>query len=143
MTSASWICRAEGGGEVPRTATTLTFYASTRRQLAQVQQYLRDLGKGSAPCHLVKLVLVGEPRAGKSSLADSLVRGRPATRADSDRTVGIDIAEWRPTDEVGWRSARTPLGTPVEESHTGSRSGTSRARPRTASPTSSSSRPSR
>jgi GTPase SAR1 family protein len=42
----------------------------------------------------VKLVLLGEQRAGKSSLADSLVRGRPLTRPASDRTVGIDVVRW-------------------------------------------------
>ena len=41
-----------------------------------------------------KLVLLGDQTAGKSSLADSLVRGRPATRAHSDRTVGIDVHRW-------------------------------------------------
>ena len=45
-----------------------------------VLQFLRDLAKGSAPCNLVKVVLVGEPRSGKSSLADSLVQRRHATR---------------------------------------------------------------
>jgi GTPase SAR1 family protein len=59
-----------------------------------VLAFLRDLGGGSAPCHLVKLVLLGEQRAGKSSLADSLVNGRPATRPASDRTVGIDVVRW-------------------------------------------------
>jgi hypothetical protein len=64
--------------------------SGTRAVLA----FLRDLGGGSAPCHLVKLVLLGEQRAGKSSLADSLVRGRPATRPADDRTVGIDVRRW-------------------------------------------------
>jgi GTPase SAR1 family protein len=59
-----------------------------------VLNFLRDLGGGSAPCHLVKLVLLGKQRAGKSSLADSLVRGRPATRPADDRTVGIDVRRW-------------------------------------------------
>ena len=59
-----------------------------------VLAYLRDLAGGSAPCHLVKLVLLGEQRAGKSSLADSLVRGRPATRPADDRTAGIDVHRW-------------------------------------------------
>jgi Leucine-rich repeat (LRR) protein/GTPase SAR1 family protein len=59
-----------------------------------VLDFLRDLGDGSAPCHLVKLVLIGEQRAGKSSLADSLVRGNPATRPVDDRTVGIDVHRW-------------------------------------------------
>jgi GTPase SAR1 family protein len=59
-----------------------------------VLAFLRDLGAGSAPCHLVKLVLLGEKRAGKSSLADSLVYGRPATRPADDRTVGIDVRRW-------------------------------------------------
>jgi hypothetical protein len=49
-----------------------------------VLEFLRDLAKGDAPCHLIKVVLLGNQRAGKSSLADSLVLGRPAIRADSD-----------------------------------------------------------
>ncbi len=56
-----------------------------------VLEFLRDLAKGDAPCHLIKVVLLGNQRAGKSSLADSLVLGRPVTRADSDRTVGIEV----------------------------------------------------
>jgi hypothetical protein len=60
----------------------------------EVLVFLRDLGGGSAPYHLVKLVLFGEQRAGKSSLADSLVSGRPATRPADDRTVGIEVRRW-------------------------------------------------
>jgi len=60
-----------------------------------VLQFLRDLAKGEAPSHLIKVVLLGDQRAGKSSLADSLVQGRPATRADNDRTVGIEVQRWR------------------------------------------------
>jgi GTPase SAR1 family protein len=41
------------------------------------------------------VVLLGNQRAGKSSLADSLVLGRPVTRADSNRTVGIEVRRWR------------------------------------------------
>jgi len=40
-------------------------------------------------------VLLGDQCAGKSSLADSLVLGRPATRTDNDRTVGIEVRRWR------------------------------------------------
>ena len=32
--------------------------------------------------------------SGKSSLADSLVRGIPATRPTDDRTVGIEVRRW-------------------------------------------------
>ena len=60
-----------------------------------MQQFLRDLAKGFAASHLVKVVLLGDQRAGKSSLADSLVLGRPATRAADDRTVGVDVRRWR------------------------------------------------
>ncbi len=59
-----------------------------------VLEFLRDLAKGYAPCHLIKVVLLGNQRAGKSSLADSLVLGRPVTRADRDRTVGIEVRRW-------------------------------------------------
>jgi len=60
-----------------------------------VLQFLSDLAKGEAPSHLIKVVLLGDQRAGKSSLADSLVRGGPAMRADNDRTVGIEVRRWR------------------------------------------------
>ena len=68
-----------------------------RLGLAAVQQFLRDLAKGFAASHLVKVVLLGDQRAGKSSLADSLVLGRPATRAADDRTVGVEVRRWRRT----------------------------------------------
>ena len=70
--------------------------------LAAVQQFLRDLRKGFAPCHLVKVVLLGDQRAGKSSLTDSLKSGKPALRKEDDRTVGIDLVRWRldPASEV-------------------------------------------
>lgn len=58
-------------------------------------QFLRDLAKGESPSHLLKVVLLGNQRAGKSSLADSLVLGRPATRANNDWTVGIEVWRWR------------------------------------------------
>jgi Leucine-rich repeat (LRR) protein len=59
-----------------------------------VLEFLQDLAKGNAPCHLIKVVLLGNQRAGKSSLADSLVLGRPVTRANNDRTVGIEVRRW-------------------------------------------------
>ena len=52
-----------------------------------VLAFQRDLGGGSAPCHLVKLVLLGEQRVGKSSQADSLVRVRLATRPADDLCI--------------------------------------------------------
>ena len=58
---------------------------------ASVMQFLCDLGKGFAPCYLVKVLLVGQQCAGKSSLTDLLMQGRPVTRALEDRTVGIDV----------------------------------------------------
>jgi len=58
-----------------------------------VLQFLRDLAKGEAPSHLIKVVLLGDQRAGKNSLTDWLVLRRPATRADNDQTVGIEV--WR------------------------------------------------
>jgi hypothetical protein len=69
-----------------------------RRGTEAVLQFLLDLAKGDAPCHLVKVVLLGNQHAGKSSLADSLVQRRAATRAHDDRTVGIDVWRWRARD---------------------------------------------
>ena len=60
-----------------------------------VQQFLCDMAKGSQSCYLVKLVLLGDEKAGKSSFADSLMLGHPTTRADNDRTVGIEVRRWR------------------------------------------------
>jgi len=68
--------------------------AVVRAGTAAVLRYLHDLAKGSAPCHLAKVVLLGGECAGKSSLADSLVLGCPTTRAADDRTVGIDVRRW-------------------------------------------------
>jgi Leucine-rich repeat (LRR) protein len=65
-----------------------------RQNTGAVLEFLRDLAQGDAPCHLIKVVLLGNQRAGKSSLADSLVLGRPVTRADRDRTVGIEVRRW-------------------------------------------------
>jgi len=62
---------------------------------AAVMQFLGDLAKGNAACHLAKVVLCGNQKTGKSSLADSLIHGRPLTRADNDRTVGIEVRRWR------------------------------------------------
>ena len=50
-------------------------------------QYMRDLAKGSVPCHMLKMMLLGDPRAGKSSLLDTLASGEPTTRPEEDRTV--------------------------------------------------------
>jgi hypothetical protein len=65
-----------------------------RADTVAVLAFLRDLRSGAAPCHLVKVVLLSDQRAGKSSLADSMVRGRPATRPADDRTVGIEVRRW-------------------------------------------------
>jgi hypothetical protein len=77
-------------------------HTPVRAGLAAVLQFLRDLRKGFAPCHLVKVVLLGDQRAGKSSLADSLKSGKPALRKEDDRTVGIDLVRCRldPASEV-------------------------------------------
>lgn len=60
-----------------------------------VQQFLCDMAKGSQSCYLDKLVLLGDEKAGKSIFADSLMLGRPTTRAENDRTVGIEVRRWR------------------------------------------------
>jgi hypothetical protein len=47
-------------------------------------------------------MLLGDQRAGKSCLADSLKSGKPALRKEDDRTVGIDLVRCRldPDSEV-------------------------------------------
>ncbi|EKX48189.1 hypothetical protein GUITHDRAFT_106084 [Guillardia theta CCMP2712] len=54
-------------------------------------KYLRDLNKGHVESHMLKMMLVGEPKAGKSSLLDTLETGRPRMRADDDRTVSVVV----------------------------------------------------
>jgi len=60
-----------------------------------VLKFLQDLAKGQSEIHLIKVMMLGDKCAGKSSLADSLVNGRPTTRAKNDRTVGIEVRKWR------------------------------------------------
>jgi len=62
--------------------------------LKAVQQYLGDLQEGSTPCFLLKCVVVGNQRSGKSSVVDSLVGNTHKLRHDNDRTVGIDVRRW-------------------------------------------------
>ncbi len=62
---------------------------------------LRDAwAYGSAPAMQVKLVLVGEPMAGKTSLLRALRSRRSDPTAPGDRTVGIDVRTWRPHDPL-------------------------------------------
>jgi len=56
-----------------------------------VFQYLHDLSRGDVECQMAKLVLVGHPMAGKSSMLDSLAKGSATLRRKSDRTVSIDV----------------------------------------------------
>jgi len=50
-------------------------------------------------CKRLKLILVGEARAGKSSLAHALVHKKDAKIAPDKRTVGIDFHKWRPNPQ--------------------------------------------
>ncbi|KAJ1483264.1 hypothetical protein T484DRAFT_1800922 [Baffinella frigidus] len=61
-----------------------------------VIKFLAALQQGKTLMDMVKIVLIGEGRAGKSSLLDSLEHGVPSTRDKDDRTVGIDIRRWMP-----------------------------------------------
>lgn len=53
---------------------------------------------GVTDTHRLKVVLVGAVRAGKTTLARGLRKGRAAPTADSERTRGVDvhIKPWRP-----------------------------------------------
>ena len=95
---------AEGGGEVPRTATTLTFYASTQRQLVQVQQYLRDLCEFFPGVHSLR---DGAARPGVDGGEESAVgRGQePIQVSMIEAAVGC---KW---EEIG--AARPTTGTEI------------------------------
>ena len=75
--------------------------AGTAGQIRAVIDFLADLRHGKLVMDMVKIVLVGESLAGKSSLLDALESGSPMTeetkRAREDRTAGIDIRRWMPT----------------------------------------------
>lgn len=60
---------------------------------------LRDAwAYGSVPAMQCKLVLVGEPMAGKTSLLRALRTRRADPTAVHERTVGADVFTWRPED---------------------------------------------
>eukprot|EP00286_Rhodomonas_abbreviata_P001108 CAMPEP_0181288846 /NCGR_PEP_ID=MMETSP1101-20121128/560_1 /TAXON_ID=46948 /ORGANISM="Rhodomonas abbreviata, Strain Caron Lab Isolate" /LENGTH=2036 /DNA_ID=CAMNT_0023393015 /DNA_START=546 /DNA_END=6656 /DNA_ORIENTATION=+ len=61
-----------------------------------ILQYLRDLDRGHISCKLLKMIIVGDQLAGKSSLVDCLAAGAPCLRPKEDRTVGIDVRRWSP-----------------------------------------------
>ena len=66
------------------------------RCAGDVVSFLRDVSNGMSVLDVVKVVLVGEAKSGKSSLADSLSSGQPSLRPPDDRTVGIDVRRWLP-----------------------------------------------
>ncbi|CAM9975932.1 unnamed protein product, partial [Choristocarpus tenellus] len=51
---------------------------------------------GSTKSYRLKVVLVGEVLAGKTSLARSLLAGQPYLTTLEDRTRGVDIDSWKP-----------------------------------------------
>ncbi|CAM9435866.1 unnamed protein product, partial [Choristocarpus tenellus] len=54
---------------------------------------------GSSKSYRLKVVLVGEIFAGKTSLARSLLDGRPYLTTLEDRTRGVDVHSWKPNGE--------------------------------------------
>jgi hypothetical protein len=64
---------------------------------AAVLAFCRDMAEGGeAPWPVMKMLLLGEQRAGKTSLLNSMRRGRVDLAKVKERTVGIDIWSWRP-----------------------------------------------
>ena len=88
---------------------------------AVVQQYLADLREGSARSYLVQFVLVGDQRAGKSSLVDSFgMNGRRVCGARGPRRVegpegGRPRQEGRRECKGGDRSGRDGAGVAAAE----------------------------
>jgi len=66
------------------------------RCAGDVVSFLRDVSNGMSVLDVVKVVLVGEAKSGKTSLVDSLSSGQPSLRPQDDRTVGIDVRRWLP-----------------------------------------------
>eukprot|EP00794_Sanderia_malayensis_P017826 gene17826-19607_t len=50
----------------------------------------------SINCKRLKMILIGETMAGKTSLAKALVEGRDANVTTDERTIGLDNYFWRP-----------------------------------------------
>lgn len=79
-------------------------------------RFMRDMWQsGAAPCHWLKVLLVGNAEQGKTSLADVLGVSRSRTdcrsrardagaaphgRAAHDRTEGVAVRVWRPTPDL-------------------------------------------
>ncbi|XP_026071877.1 leucine-rich repeat serine/threonine-protein kinase 1-like isoform X3 [Carassius auratus] len=54
---------------------------------AAVLAYLRAELRGAEPCRLLKLMVVGPPRQGKSALLEGLQTGKPSSFISSDRSI--------------------------------------------------------
>jgi hypothetical protein len=64
---------------------------------AAVLAFCRDMAAGGiAPWPTLKLLLLGEQKAGKTSLLNGMRRGRVDLAKEEQRTVGIDVWSWRP-----------------------------------------------
>ncbi|XP_073683577.1 leucine-rich repeat serine/threonine-protein kinase 1-like [Garra rufa] len=59
---------------------------------AAVLAYLRAELRGAEPCRLLKLMVVGPPRQGKSALLEGLQTGKPSSFINTDRS--IHTASW-------------------------------------------------
>ena len=77
------------GADVVSAAEVLTYYGRARDARAY----------GTALALQCKLVLLGEPMAGKTSLMRALRLRRPDPTAPDDRTVGVEVWSWRPYDK--------------------------------------------
>lgn len=61
------------------------------RGLGAVKRYFEELAKGSSVSKLLKVVLVGDGEAGKTSLRNALARRPHPRQAELDRTIHLDI----------------------------------------------------
>jgi len=85
------------------TATTLTVYASTRRQLAQVQQYLRDLCVFFPGVHSLR---GGVARAGLDGEESVVGRGDEPIQVSMIEAAGWIGWKWEMVGEADWRDWR-------------------------------------
>lgn len=70
------------------------------RGLSAVTRYFEELAKGSSVSKLLKVVLVGDGEAGKTSLRNALARRPHPRQAEPDRTIHLDIEKVQIDDSL-------------------------------------------
>jgi small GTP-binding protein len=73
-----------------------------KRGREAIRNYFQQIKKGEDYLYEAKLLLVGEERAGKSTIADALSNSEYIFDKDKKTTEGIDILEWNiPKEKIG------------------------------------------